>query len=345
MPKSASEGIAYHVSRLVDNTYDLRDVAETVRVCHSLAVGILRTKAARGKLHPEILEYDLSALAYDFIGELFRRDESHRFIQFAQSFAKFGGQMRENAEVLVFLRKIIANKVEAGIFRTYREIDPVFSKILRNVKLILTRCSEYHSVDRLGETYVHRCPESEIQKERLEFPHDLMEKELLQRVAAHDSFEQILQKFFSILNDQSEYRRIYPLVGIVGILKSCYVALSTAELHRAAPWIQDQQGFTKDVKIVVDQVIDDVQARMRSTYVGKGKLSEADYDGYFGAIRDLLDDLFVHQDGECGSYYDYLARQLRSLALEDYRLVHRARFEYLVKICKEEARKELKTLL
>jgi len=345
MPKSASEGIAYHASRLVDNTYDLRDVAETVRVCHSLAVGILRTKAARGKLHPEILEYDLCALAYDFIGELFRRDESHRFIEFARSFAKFGGQMRENAEVLVFLRKIIANKVEAGIFRTYREVDPVFSKILRNVKLILTGCSEYHSVDRLGETYVHRCPESEIQKERAEFPHDLMEKELLERVAAHDSFEQKLVKCFSILNDQSEYRRIYPLAGIVGILKSCYVSLSFAELDARGSWIQDQQGFTKDVEIVVNQVIVDMQSKMKSTYVTKGKLSEADYEGYFSAIRDLLDDLFVQQNGECGSYFDYLAKHFPAIDLEGYRLSHRARFEYLVKICKEEARKELKTLL
>jgi len=45
MPKSASEGIANHVSRLVDNTYDLRDVAEVVRVRHSLALAILRAKS------------------------------------------------------------------------------------------------------------------------------------------------------------------------------------------------------------------------------------------------------------------------------------------------------------
>ena len=345
MPKSASEGIAYHVSRLVDNTYDLRDVAETVRVCHSLAVGILRTKAARGKLHPEILEYDLSALAYDFIGELFRRDESHRFIQFAQSFAKFEGKITEDDDVLLFLRKIVANKVEAGIFRTYREIDPVFSKILRNVKLILSRLQDFHCLDRLGETYVYSCAESEIHKERPECPHELIEKELIEQVSGHESLEQTLSTFFSILNDQSEYRKIYPLAGIVGILKSCYVSLSFAELDARGSWIQDQQGFTKDVEIVVNQVIVDMQSKMKSTYVTKGKLSEADYEGYFSAIRDLLDDLFVQQNGECGSYFDYLAKHFPAIDLEGYRLSHRARFEYLVKICKEEARKELKTLL
>ena len=42
MPKNESSGIAAYVNRLVDNRCDLGDTAEVARVCHSLALAILR---------------------------------------------------------------------------------------------------------------------------------------------------------------------------------------------------------------------------------------------------------------------------------------------------------------
>jgi len=106
MPKNESSGIAAYVNRLVDNRCDLGDIAEVARVCHSLALAILRAKAARGKLHPEFFEFNLSALAYDFIGELFQRDESLQFVQLAHSFERFEGKRIDDDDVLVFLLKI-----------------------------------------------------------------------------------------------------------------------------------------------------------------------------------------------------------------------------------------------
>src|SRR6056297_2949162 len=112
-------GIKRTLQRCVNNSYNRSDVNNLISHCFNVAITSLRIKSGSFKSFM-IRDENLEDLAWDFIADLFQKNEGGELVVLAEYFKYC------DLELL---------SVEDNIFRFYGERDPSLKKIIRNIKL------------------------------------------------------------------------------------------------------------------------------------------------------------------------------------------------------------------
>lgn len=318
------------------------DVTALARIALQLALTRLRQLLGSGRLHLESFQIPLNGLAFDCIAELFERDADSRFVELH---AYFAGEREpaglHDAELVHHFRLLVFTSVSDGIFRLYREHDPVLARIIRVVKLGLRRSPQLVSYRRFGETMICLAGKEAHPEDLPVMPLEQVEHWTALHHRPGATAPEVLRALGELLRGGGTSSSVR-LIDLA-------VALKRLSSRGAVPASQvitmDDDMLKQDVSAIVSSATAAALEQLRQTYVRTSKMPVEVFDGYGRAIAEILQDTYVHNNGSDVSQSEYLRRHVPGLTHEDYRSDHRALFEYMVRKAKRAVQAELRELL
>lgn len=318
-------------------------INEVVRIAHHFAVIRLKQLIGSGKLHLQSFPLSVDSIAFDCIADIFERDGDGAFVELVQYFSDERDPLHSDGTALIIaFRSLIFTKLHDGIFRLYRENDPVFSKILRNVKIALMKSHELTTFERFGLIFVDLDPDDRYHSHLPEYPLEALEQMVTGGYKKGDSTAQFLQLLKRIVIGQNEYRRSVSLFDCTLLLKraSAFHHVPLDDIFSA-----DENLLGQDINSIVVNTLRFIRNDLTKRYVLSGKITQQEFKNYFSAIEEMIMDTFVRSDGSERTYDQYLQQFIRGLSYEEYRSIHRVRFEYMTKMVKKAVKDRLKELL
>lgn len=329
--------------KILSGNSSLSETNSLVRHAHHFALIRLRQLLASGRLHLQSFPITVESTAIDCIAELFERDSYGVFIELEHFFSvDHDLNLLSDDEIVSYFRSLVFTKLNDGIFRLYRENDPVFSKILRNLKIALEKNSDISTVERFGMTFLLFSSDDGRNSHLPEYPLEELEKEIAKRFRQGDPSGNFLSVIRAVLTEQDQYRQMYSLFDCTVLLKRIS-ALHKISMEKI--FDVEQQLMEQDIQSVVERTLCHIKTNLFKRYVQSGKFTNEKFVHYFSAIEGIVIDTFVRSDGSEKSYDQYLRHYIIDLTYDDYRMNHRVQFEYMTKLAKKAVREQLKELL
>ncbi|OGU64481.1 MAG: hypothetical protein A3C56_02555 [Ignavibacteria bacterium RIFCSPHIGHO2_02_FULL_56_12] len=319
------------------------DVTELARTAFMFASTRLRQLMGQGRLHLQSFHIPLEGIAFDCIAELFERSEDGVFVELRDSFS--GSRdlaLLEESEVLHYFRSIVFTSVGDGIFRMYREHDPILAKILRNLKIAVRKSPRLCSIARFGTAYVAASTIDRHNGPIVVLSLDDIEKELSRAVSPGLPMQEIEAVVEEITRLKAGE---HPMCAILDLAVALKRIASRGEIPVGAVVSADASLLMEDIERIVRSAGAAALLELRAQYVGKQKVTVQLFEQYSHAISDILRDTFIRNDGSDTSQVAYLQRYVVGLGWEEYRSRHRAHFEYMIRKAKRLVQKELQELL
>ena len=323
---------------ILDGNQSTRHLNTIVNICVSLALELLERKR-KGRQLTQSQGISETDLAYDCVADLFERNDMGELVQIQAYFSSVDVRAVDGDELLVQLRKLVYSRVNQAIFRIYQDVDPVLSRILRNIKLAVQRLCQFEIVDRFGDTFLvpahcdslqHLPPIDEL----------FVEQHLLMTCDGTENVPAMLGEIEQYLRQQEDHARFIGLITTARIIRSTYEIknkplLTEGEILPSYD-ILDTTAIVKSACMLVKQ-------EMHKSYVQKKKVSGVLFDAYFEAILFSLTTRFTDQDGDNAGYFEALKQRLPQLTIDEYRSQHRAKLEYLGALANKRATEALKS--
>lgn len=328
---------------LVEGIASELEINAIVRISFLYASQRLRQLMRSGKLHLHSFGIATDGIAYDCIAELFQRDEVGQFVELADYFSgdRDLASLSEE-EITSNFRCLIFSRVNHGIFRLYREDDPVLARIIRSLKLAVKADRGIKQLELLGQTYIYCCLEEERNDHLPEFPLDELEREVITSVNAKVHIPKYLRLVLSALNNQDLYRRFYSLIDIAVVFKRI-----VAQLELATPQAEyTENGFpAMDVQQVLSESAQTMKEQLYRKYVASAKVLPDTFEKYWLALEELMYNTFVLNNATDLSHPELLKKHFHGLDTAEYRRVHRTHFEYMARIVRNHVKEQLRELL
>jgi hypothetical protein len=312
------------------------------RVGYQIALIRLKQLISSGKLHLSSFHIPLEGMAFDCIAELMERDPAGRFPELGEYFSGcLNWQNLKDHELEDHFRALVFTKVSDGLFRLYRENDPLLARIIRNLKYAARSDSSIRQLDRLAQTYFFTCDRAELNEHLPEYPLEQLECEAAGNVNEKSSAGEILQVVFCILNSQDQFRRFYSLMDLALLIKRLHLRQHTALRN---DFEIDDALLEADAEATIEKSFAEVARKLRQRYVDPGKIAPELFQTYAMALRQMVLDTFLQNNGGFLSYHEYLQIFVPGLTQEEYRRIHRTHFEYLAKLSKNMVKRDLREL-
>lgn len=314
-----------------------------VRVAFNFASLRLRQLVRSGRLHLQSFGISVEGVAFDCIAELFQRDENGTFVELEAYFSEERSlDVLDETEVEHYFRRLVFSQLNEGIYRLYRENDPILGRILRNLKIAVRTLPGIRQCDRLGQTFLYTCSDGKRLEELPEYPIEQIQTEMASRAGTKSDAQQYLRLFFKILDEQDQYRRFYALIDIAIVIKRISVrrGMAVEEMVDA-----DDPSLRIDLENFLRRNSIELKQTLHTRYVASGKISVELFQCYTQALEDIVFDVFAHNDGSDLSHADYLKKYIPDLTVMEYRRIHRTHFEYMVCVAKQRAKIQARELL
>lgn len=283
------------------------------------------------KKHPSniiVYPHTVASIALDSVAELFEKNEDGYFIEFTQYFSDERDLKNiSDDELLHEFRKLVFFKTDDGIYRLYRERDPLLSKIIRNLKLAVKKSDKYFLFSRFGDLYIG-LKNIDEQFHLPAFQSDELEKSIKHFFTDQSKTSDYLDALFDALIASSNHRKSYSLIDSALIIKSIIIRQGKA-FNVAAFADTDLVSF--DLKNIVSKCAAEIRSELHEQYVNKNKIAPGEFSSYMSALEELLVSTYIHADGTVMSHYEYLKKYLINLSYDEYRNKYRNYFEYFVK--------------
>lgn len=319
------------IERIMSAEPDRHASEKIIQTCYRYAVGYLRQKIRRGNLQPDRFGMSLEDLALDSIADLFERDAAGRFMRLADYLETISWHTLSQEDLEIGLRRFVFSKVNEGLFRRYREADPVLAKIIRNIKANIGRKGIAHLERRQNRWWIVVGEENGSHQFLPMAPPEVLQAFLVSYLRRSSSIQSAIDGFIDFVRVHPHYCNSYALVGFAQAVRwaLCRVGYDEyigrdgeeCELFRAA-----------EVRQAIHRTIREVAAEKRQTYLKESKVDQQTYSAYFKAVGDILAAEFVNDAAPVESFYDALTVYLPGLTRNGYRYEHRNRLEYLAKL-------------
>ena len=149
MPTRAS---GYYLRACIGNPPTEQEANAVARLGYQFALVRLKQMIASGRLHLGSFQIALEGIAFDCIAELLERDSEGRFPELEEYFTgDLDLQDLEDFELEDHFRALVFTKVADGVFRLYRDNDPLLARIIRNLKAAVRADPAFRQVDRLAQ--------------------------------------------------------------------------------------------------------------------------------------------------------------------------------------------------
>lgn len=314
------------LKKCINTSYNRRDIHYLITTCHKLALSyvIMKSKSHKSYFLKEDCKSDL---AWDFIAEIFQKDDFGNFTLLQSYFDSVDIDGFKDHELFIELRKLVFTKVDDGIFRYYGERDPSLKKIIRNLKLSVRNSDFRHKVQYEDGFIV--VPNDEVQ-ELPSMPEDFLRIKLCFRLEEQMQIPDILNQVVNILQDQSEYRNRFSLVILAKIIRESFVLIHDESETKNLTPAADKQLLKQDVEKFLNRSVNKIKKDVAPGYVKRGKIESDHVDIYFETATDIVRDDLTEQSGL--SQFDRIKTYLVDLEYEQFRKKHRSVLEYMVKL-------------
>jgi hypothetical protein len=312
------------------------DVNLFIGHCQRIAVAYLRRRSRLGRLRLDQFDLTEEDLALDCLADLFRRDESGAFVQLRSYANAVNWQRLDTAGLEIAVRRLVFSAVNEGLFRRYRENDPVVGRFIRTLKrhvkrheaLVLAR-------ERAILTVALRGADAASLARPL-MPAEVLESYLHGSFDARTSVPGALVAVTELFLTHPDYAPRIALSDLALSIRSVLVrrsAADTPEEETASEGVE-RSDIRELAGAHVERALEEVQHGMRALYVEKRAIPPALYGAYFLAIRDILTAQFVEGDDADVSFRSALDRYVGGLSSKEYRRQHQAVLEYLINLTK-----------
>lgn len=328
-------GVRHHLSNIVKGVASASDETALVRHAHGVAVRYLALKQHKRLLNSALPISSLEDLAWDCIGPIFSRNTSGRYVRFFgyEPFTRIDDLNDEDLDR--HLRLFIIQSVNDEWFAMNREADPSLSRYIRNIKAASKQSDHLvqPSINGLRIRFKGMDRTSTIR-----IPPEFLLTRLCARASGHPdlSFPRLLALTTDILSEQTDY------AATCGVTE---LALIYRELHSLLNQSQqvDEESIlmSHERESLIADSINRLRDQYHPKYVGKQKVSPSIFEVYLQAIKDVYHALMDPELDEI-SYYEVLRAHLPDLTPTQYHTEHRAHFEYLTRLGREQLGKSLK---
>lgn len=302
---------------------DRPDRAQVVRLVTSLqrvALAYLRLRRRRSDLRLYTGGLDDQDIALECVADLFERDDRGCFIRLRQRFGDMVAGVCDDEAIWIHARRVVLRKVDDGLFRMAQDADPGLGRLIRNLRLAAHARRDVRLVRTLGHLWL--CIDGATPHSgRLAMPDEMLQRQLLVRGAGTSAI-QLLESTVIILREQQDYERVAPLIALAISLRS-----AVARTGDGMPGYAELDGhFALDARDFAARAADQVARSMGSRKLPSCSVTN---DTYLAAAVEVLTSEMAG-DGSA-PHHEVLARHAGALSREEYRAVHRNRFEYIVK--------------
>jgi hypothetical protein len=336
--QSTHPPLAKLIAEVQRSLADAPCVADLVLVCQRMAAAYVWLKCRNRTFDPSRLGLSVEDFAYDAIAEMFRRDESGSYQCVRQMTANFDLTACHQEELEYELRRRVFNAVNRQIYRSYRDLDPTLSKILRNVKRTLQDHQSAMMIDHFGEWVLVPRRSIDLHLQSPVLPPEIMSAELSIRIGEIGDLREMLTTSSAILAEQTEYARIFSILGLAQILRGVYAR----GLEETDSTELSDDLTSEELERYLHPALGTVLRRTGRNYVKKGKVTEEDLKTYARTLFDILLEEFNARQTENGSFYDFLVRHDPTVSRQDYLEKHRVILEYLTKLVRRELQESIK---
>lgn len=320
------------LSGCLSGEYCRKDINYLIEHCYRIAFAYLEMKV-RSRNSFFLKDEKIEDLAWDFIADLFRKDEQGRLAEFSGYFNGKNIPGLTHAEVHIQLRRLVFSKVEDNIFRFYGEKDPSLKKIIRNLKLGITSHPDYGEKVQYCSGNLIIMSESANQKPSM--PREFMQIKLCTRLTEKMQIPEILDEVVQIISHQEIYSMTFPVVSLAGIIRENFVLLNQDEQPDLVKPKADNQLLKQELDHFLEHSVLKVKNSVGSRYVKNGKLEEGLVNIYFHAASDIVKSDFSSSREEA-SQFEQLKAHREDLDYKQYRQKHRPVFEYIVKLVRQD---------
>ncbi len=329
------------IHRICQSIPEEREMIEFIKICIRLSYGYLRYKESRGyriRESAESPESNLEDIAVDAIADLFERNGAGEYIQLRRYFIPYFDQDPIDEEWLILLRRLVTTRTEQALHRVFKERDPETAKILRGIKIAVSKDSDLNmretfrgnQITALSENHDSTVTKKVIDPVEIDF----IMKHLFSLFRPMDSIPTLLQKIFSGLDGHADESIAIALSDATRIIRTYRRGIQKeAGMRSIAEVNQVEKNLIRtDITKRVEKMRNDLFKKLDRDYLDKGKMQETTVRGLKGALTRMIDDML--NEDSLRSNLSYIQEFLPDVTPEQYQGEIRTRFEYFVKLLK-----------
>jgi hypothetical protein len=310
-------------SEIIDLFKDLEShssINKVIEICQKIALSYLHYNYKKVYKFLKCEYLTLDELSIDAIVPLFLKDKSNENISIKSSFNNWIPSIKTDEDVLFFLNKVVASRVEQHLSSILLEEDPFFSKILDSVNYIV-KLQGFKKIQSLGRSYI-------ISNDYIVVDTLFIDPIEFEKIPVHlfTDKKKLLVNLLSYLENETNFVVAIPLNDLILRLKHINFA---DYIYRISPDIPNKK-FEMDE--LVSMALDSTLAKLNNSYTLKGKLNVEESISISNALKDMCEDLM--DGGINPGLFNYLSPYIKDLNNEMYKEKYHNIIEYLLKSTK-----------
>lgn len=271
-------------------------------------------------------EISMDDIALESISNLLSNNELDYLDYIRRSFVNWDPPIKDEEEAVNFVNRLIDQSIYQTIAKKYSELDPLFSKILKEIK----RANPHkYKVFKKVETEYIALKSFDINSRFKIIPQDELIVLGVQKFPDNNYINKWIDEIFKSLKEITEYSPILPVNSLALKIKFELTAAQKIDFNVIPnPEVQFmiREGILLSLK-KIEKKLDELSKK-------KKKYNERVKTMFREALADIAYDLL--EGDEIKNYYEYLKTYDENLTVKDYRENYRAQFEYLIKILKND---------
>ncbi len=271
-------------------------------------------------------EISMDDIALESISNLLSQNESDYLEYLRNSFVNWEPPIKDEEEATNFVNRIIDQSIYQTIARKYSELDPLFAKILKEIRR--ANPDKYKIFTRLDTEYISLKNFDEKSKFTI-IPQDELIVLGVQKFPDNNYINGWIDEIFKSLDEFTEYSPVLPVNSLALKIKFELTAAQKIEFN-VIPDPEVQFLVREGILLSLRRV----EKKLEQLSKKKKKYSDRVLTMFREALTDIAYDLL--EGDEIKNYYEYLRVYDENLTVKEYRDNYRAQFEYLIKILKNE---------
>ena len=318
------ERLLHYIEEIKSGEIERANLKQFIEICLEIAVTYLNSKYYKYINSFSQIGLTFKDISIDAVTPLFISKNSRNLTGFQKSLSLWRKEIDSESNASFFVHKLIWKRIDQTVVTLLSEIDPVSSKLLKNViynaKNNGYKKAKYFSQICLVEDCIHIIDKPVISKEDFsKIPLSYFK----------GSLNNVIAKLFDYVKTLPQYFSAIPVNLFVAKLKLLYYE-NTSE-----PKLYEEQF---EILIGIDNLINSsikkTFSKIRVDYVLKNKLTEQEENYFQLAMMDIVRDL---KDGgmNCG-IEEYLKPYFSNTPVKDLRDRYHNIFDYLIRMLKKD---------
>ena len=271
-------------------------------------------------------EISMDDIALEAVSNLLSSSESDYLQYLRRSFLTWDPSITNEEEAYAFVNKIIDQSIYQTIAKKYAELDPLFAKILKEIK---RADNKIYKIFSRADTEFIALKEVNEKDELNIIPQDELILLGVMKLPKNNYIKNWIEEIFNSIKSLTEYMPVLPINSIALKIKYELTAAQKINLN-VLPDPEIQYVMREGILRSLDRI----EKKIQRLADKKEKYDERTITIFREALNDIALDLL--EGDQVKKYYEYLKAYEKDLTQKEYRKNYRAQFEYLIRLLKNE---------